>query len=54
MSQEEAIVLLQKTEGVVELIIARGGISNNKDRVSLQESVNSLTHSDISANQVCV
>lgn len=53
MSHQEAINLLQQTTGIVELIVARGGIPNAKNQVSPQESINSSTLSDTSlTNQV--
>ena len=53
MSHQEAINLLQQTTGIVELIVARGGIPNAKNQVSPQESINSSTLSDTSLdNQV--
>lgn len=52
MSHQEAIQLLQQTTGVVELIIARGGVPNSKGKVSPQESINSSINSDVSGNQV--
>uniref|UniRef100_A0A7M5XCZ7 Multiple PDZ domain protein n=1 Tax=Clytia hemisphaerica TaxID=252671 RepID=A0A7M5XCZ7_9CNID len=51
MSHQEAITLLQQTTGIVELIIARGGIPNAKSQVSHQNSGNSSTLSDTSLNQ---
>jgi len=52
MSHQEAISLLQQTTGIVELVVARGGIPNAKNDVSQQDSVNSSTVTDTSINQV--
>ena len=52
MAHQDAILLLQQTSGIVELVVARGGIPNAKTKLTPQGSVNSSNASEASLNQV--
>ena len=54
MSHQEAISLLQKTTGFVELVIARGGVSNGARKVSRDESFMSTSSMRSEVSNVAV